>query len=244
MILNQDPQRHQPWLGLDHFVKRHACFQTLVVFCLTESVGNMRQWIVTRPPAPEIFIPYDQHTDGAGTALRVIVRSAAAPEALENLLRQKVGRRSADVPVKFTTMEESLYQDVSTPRFRTLLISGFACIALCLAMAGVYGVMTFTVGQRAGEISLRMALGANTATMVWMVVRQGLALACIGVGLGAAASIATTRFLTTMLFEVKPNDPLTYLGVIVALGIITLLACYVPASRAAGVDPVVALRQE
>jgi putative ABC transport system permease protein len=115
---------------------------------------------------------------------------------------------------------------------------------LCLAMAGVYGVMSYSVGQRTTEIGLRMALGANTGAILWMIVREGFALVAAGIGLGLGASLAATRLVTSLLFEVSPNDPATYVSVIISLGTITVAACYVPARRALTVDPVVALRQE
>jgi predicted permease len=207
-------------------------------------VGNMVQWNVAAPSWPEIFMPYEQHTDGAGTALRVVVRSTALPEPLEDLLRRQVRALSTDVPVRFTTMEKSLYDDVGVPRFRTLLVACFACIALCLAMAGVYGVVAYSAGRRTNEIGLRMALGANTRAILWMIGRQGLALAGVGIALGVAASMATTHLLTSMLFRVNPNDPATWFGVILSLGIITVFACCIPASRAVRVNPLEALRQE
>src|SRR5260370_32322597 len=117
-----------------------------------------------------------------------------------------------------------------------LRIAVFACIVLFLAMDGVYGVLSYEVSQRVNEIGLRMALGADTRAVLWMILRQGLALAAAGAGIGIVTSIAITRLMSSMLFEVKANDPATYFGVVLALGIVTVGACYVPASRAASVD--------
>jgi putative ABC transport system permease protein len=113
-----------------------------------------------------------------------------------------------------------------------------------LAMAGVYGVMSYSVGQRSNEIGLRMALGANRHDVLHLVLSQGLKLAGIGLAIGLAAAIAASRLLGSLLFEVKPTDPLTYLAVAAILGVVALAACYVPAWRATRVDPLVALRQE
>jgi putative ABC transport system permease protein len=146
--------------------------------------------------------------------------------------------------MKFTTMEAMLSENVATPRFRTVLFAVFAGLAVCLAMAGIYGVMAFTVGQRSNEIGLRIALGASTGSVVRLILGQGLALAGIGLVLGLAASIASTRLLRSMLFQVQPNDPTVYLAVALLVGLVTLAAGYLPASRAAKIDPVVALRQE
>jgi putative ABC transport system permease protein len=129
----------------------------------------------------------------------------------------------------------------AAPRFRTLLLAIFAGLAACLAMAGVYGVMAYVVGQRSNEIGLRMALGASSSDVLRLVLRQGLTLATIGLAIGLAGAFAASRLLTSMLFEVKPNDPLTYAGVTVLLGAVVLAASYIPARRAAGIDPLVAL---
>jgi ABC-type antimicrobial peptide transport system permease subunit len=117
-------------------------------------------------------------------------------------------------------------------------------IALCLAVAGIYGVLTCLVGQRTREIGLRMALGATRGTILRMVIREGAVLAAAGMVIGVVGAIAVTRLLGTLLFQIQPYDPLTYAGGLVFLGVVTLVACYIPASRAAGIDPLDALRVE
>jgi ABC-type antimicrobial peptide transport system permease subunit len=141
-------------------------------------------------------------------------------------------------------MEASLAQNVAAPRFRTLLFLVFAGLAVCLAMAGVYGVMAYVVGQRLNEIGLRMALGATPGDVLGMVLKQGLALAGAGVVLGLAGAVAATRLLTSFLFEVKPGDPVTYVSVAVLLALVAMAASYLPARRATKIDPLAALRQE
>jgi putative ABC transport system permease protein len=189
-------------------------------------------------------MPYAQHTSGAGGTLNVVVRTSAAPEALSNTLRRSVQELSPDVPLKFTTMDASLYEEVAVPRFRTLLLGTFAGLALCLAMVGVYGVTAYAVGQRSNEIGLRMALGATPGDVLRLIFKQGIRLAAVGMALGFLGALAGTRLLTSMLFEVAPGDPGTYGGVAAILGFMVLSAVYVPARRAANVDPLVALRQE
>jgi putative ABC transport system permease protein len=111
-------------------------------------------------------------------------------------------------------------------------------------MAGVYGVMAYAVSQRTNEIGVRIALGASTGSVLHLVLKQGLRLTSLGLVLGLVGSFAGTRLLTSMLFEVRPNDPIVYSGVVALLGFVSLFAAYVPASRAASIDPLTALREE
>ena len=206
-------------------------------------VGDVRQSGPARQPRPEIYMPYQQHPR-AGMAMSVVVRTSTAPAAFFETFRRKAREISPDVPVRFSTMESRLAENMATPRFRTLLLGIFAALAICLAMAGVYGVMAYVVSQRSSEIGLRMALGASPGNVMGMMLRQGLVLAGIGLAMGLAGAVAATHLLTKMLFEVKPGDPVTYAGVTVVLGVVALAATYIPARRATTVDPLVALRQE
>jgi predicted permease len=206
-------------------------------------VGDIRQDGPARAPRSEIYMPYQQHP-GPAASMSVVVRTAGNPTGLFETVRRKARATSPDVPVKFTTLETLLSENVAAPRFRTLLLGIFAGLAMCLAMAGVYGVMAYVVGQRSNEIGLRMALGASPGRVMGLVLGQGLALAGIGLAIGLAGAVAATRLLTRMLFEVKPGDPMTYAGVVVLLGVVALAASYIPARRATKVDPLVALRQE
>jgi putative ABC transport system permease protein len=141
-------------------------------------------------------------------------------------------------------MQQDVSENVAAPRFRTLLFGLFAGLAVCLAMAGIYGVMAYTVGQRSNEIGLRMALGASSGSVLRLILGQGLVCASLGLALGSVGAVAGTRLLTSMLFQVQSNDPLVYVTVAVLLGLVTLVASYVPARRASKIDPLTALRQE
>jgi predicted permease len=220
------------------------------VYCLYDSsqpmtivgvTGDVRNRGPAQDPMAECYIPYQQHAFGP---FNVVARTDGDPAALAGALRQLVRAHSPNVSMKFTTMERDTSESVSAPRFRTLLFAMFAGLAMCLAMAGVYGVMAYAVSQRSSEIGLRVALGASTGGVVRLVLWEGLALACTGLGLGLAASIAGTRLLGSMLFQVQPNDPWVYIAVAVMISTVTLVAGYVPSSRAAKIDPVAALRQE
>jgi predicted permease len=229
----QDPLGHLLLCGLD----------SPMSMTIVGVVADMRNSGPAAPPGAEMFMPYEQHPRPS-TNLTVLVRTNAEPVALSSVLRKKVQERSTEVPVKFSTMDALLAEDVAAPRFRTLLFLVFAGLAVCLAMAGVYGVMAYVVGQRLNEIGLRMALGASQGDVLRMVLKQGLALAGAGVVLGLAGAVAATRLLTSFLFEVKPGDPVTYLGVAVLLALVAMAASYLPARRATRIDPLAALRQE
>ena len=229
----QDPIGHSIYCGLD----------SMNPMRIVGVVGDIRQDGPARPPQPEIYMPYQQHPMPA-TGLSVLVRTPFDPNALAGAMRDKVTKLSADVPVKFTTIEASLTENVAAPRFRTLLLGIFAGLAVCLAMAGVYGVMSYVVGQRLNEIGLRVALGASPADVLRMVLRQSLTLTAAGIVLGLAGAAAVTQLLSSMLFGVKATDPMTYALVVALLIAVALLATYVPARRAMRVDPMVALRYE
>jgi predicted permease len=206
-------------------------------------VGDVRQRNPALEPIPDCFMPYRQHGYNNGT-LNVVTRTAGDPMALAATLRRVAAEIAPEVPVSFTTLDANVSKGVESPRFRALLFAAFAGLAVCLAMAGVYGVMAHAVGQRSREIGLRMAMGATRATVLRLVLGQGLAVAAVGVALGLAGSALAARLLTTMLFEVQPLDVQVYLAVVALLGIVTLMAGYVPARRAAIVDPVQVLKAD
>jgi predicted permease len=206
-------------------------------------VGDVRQRNPAIVPGPECYMPYTQHQYNSRT-LHVVMRTAGDPTALAGTVRRLAEEVSPHVPVSFTTMEATVSKGVEEPRFRALLFGVFAALAVGLAMAGIYGVMAFAVAQRSKEIGLRMALGASTGSVMRLILGEGLVLAAAGLALGLAAAVAATRLLASVLFEVQPVDPPVYLGVVVLLGVVTLLAGYLPARRAAGVDPMEVLKTD
>jgi putative ABC transport system permease protein len=141
-------------------------------------------------------------------------------------------------------LDDSLASEVASQRFNMALLVGFAALALLLSAIGIYGVMAYAVGQRTHEIGIRLALGAVPGNVLRMILLQGAKLAVLGVVLGLGAGIALTRLLGTMLFEVKPTDPLTFAAGALILFAAALAACWIPARRATRVDPLVALRYE
>ncbi|HET6935317.1 MAG TPA: FtsX-like permease family protein, partial [Candidatus Angelobacter sp.] len=160
-------------------------------------------------------------------------------------LRRRVSEVSSDI-VLFGAedMEKTVANSISSKRFTMALLAIFAGLALLLASIGIYGVLSYLVGQRTQEIGVRMALGARPATVLQMILRDGARMTLIGVVIGAVAALALARLMSSVLFGVSPNDPLTFLAVAALLSAVALLACYVPARRAMKVNPVIALRYE
>ena len=145
---------------------------------------------------------------------------------------------------KVATMDRLLVESVAQPRFRTLLLGIFAALALLLASVGIYGVISYSVTQRTHEIGIRMALGAQARDVSKLVIREGVAMALIGVTIGLAASLVLTRLMESLLFEVSTTDQSIFAGVGALLVAVAVLACWIPARRASTVDPMVALRCE
>jgi putative ABC transport system permease protein len=143
-----------------------------------------------------------------------------------------------------TTMEDALAESIAGPRFRMLLITVFASVALMLAATGIYGVMAYSVAQRTHEMGLRLALGAARADVLRLVMGQAARLAVVGIALGLIGALLLTRWMSTLLFRVEPTDPVTFAAVATCLAAIALTASALPARRAMRIDPIVALRQE
>jgi ABC-type antimicrobial peptide transport system permease subunit len=177
--------------------------------------------------------------------MNLVVRSSLPFATLAPQLRAAVGEVDTTLPiVRLRTMEEVFQDAVQRPRFLAVLLVVFATLALVLAAVGTYGILSYIVTERRKEIGIRMALGADRATVLRMVLRQGLTLTGIGLAAGIAASFLVNRLLSTMLFNVRPNDPATIAGVTGIIALVALVACLVPARNATRVDPLVVLRQE
>jgi putative ABC transport system permease protein len=196
-----------------------------------------------RAPEPTMYTPYEQNL--WWPTMYLLVRSSVDPAGLATAVRSQVAALDPLLPVaRVRTMDELLGQSVAEPRFRTTLLGIFAAVALLLATVGIYGVLSYTVGQRTQEIGIRMALGARRHDVLALVLRQGIALAGLGVAIGLAAAAALSRVLAGLLFGVGPMDLATFGAVSFLMLAAALLACYVPARRATRVDPIVALRTE
>jgi ABC-type antimicrobial peptide transport system permease subunit len=179
------------------------------------------------------------------SAMNLVVRTAADPHNYVAAVRSRILALDRDQPVTaIHSMEEVLESAASQPRFTTSLLGAFAAIALLLAMVGIYGVIAYSVAERTREMGIRMALGAERADILRLVLRQGLLLALGGIAIGLGASLALTRLLSSLLYRVSVTDPATFLGGALLFTGVALAASYVPARRATRVDPTVALRYE
>jgi predicted permease len=193
-------------------------------------------------PLPQMYVPLDR---AAPLSMALVIRATRERDTLTAALRREVFALDANQPVyDVRTMDERLASAVAQPRFQALLLGTFAALALLLAAVGIYGIVAQSVAERTREIGIRMALGANCARVLRQVMAEGMALALTGVALGLAGALAAGRMLSALLYGVTASDPLTYAGASLVLTGIAAAACYLPARRAARVDPVIALRWE
>ena len=206
-------------------------------------IGNVRHEGLEMDPNPEVYLPFGQ---GHWPSVFMVVRCKASdPLALTAAVQNAVWSVNKDVPLSnLRTMQDVIAGSVARRRFTMLLLAIFAGLAMLLAAIGLYGVMSYTVSQRTHEIGIRMALGAQKADVLKLVVRQGMSLVTLGVVLGMVASLAVTRLMSDLLFGVSATDPAVFGGIAALLASVALAANYVPARRAAKVDPMVALRCE
>jgi predicted permease len=205
-------------------------------------VGSVRHLGLDVEPRPEI---YYHTTTNPPFGPVVVIRTTGDPQRLISIARAKVRELDRDVAISnVNTMDKLVAQSVAQRRFGMFLVGIFAALALVLAVVGIYGVVSYSVAQRTNEIGVRMALGASATDVLKLVLKNGMTLALIGVGVGLAGAFAVTRLMVALLFDVKPTDVVTFATVSVGLIFVALLACYVPARRAMKVDPLVALRYE
>jgi putative ABC transport system permease protein len=213
------------------------------LYTIVGVVDDLRVSRLDAEPEPEVLMPYKQAE--VFRRMDVLVKTAGEPAAVLPNVRQTVQRLDlTQPPYGITTLEGALAESIAPRRFNLLLLGSFAASAVLLALIGIYGVMSYAVTQRTHEIGVRMALGARQAAIVRMVVWQGMLVALAGITAGLAAALGLTRLMTAMLFDVKPNDPATFVVVAIVLAMAALAACWLPALRAARVDPLDALRCE
>jgi putative ABC transport system permease protein len=220
-------------------------------FTVIGVVDDTKNIGVDKPAGTELYFLLPQTLAfGISNRMSFVVRADSGSAAsIASAIRSTVRDLDASVPIfQLTTMSDAVADSLVRPRFLSLLLGSFSVIALSLAAIGIYGVMAYSVTQRTQEIGVRVALGATTRTVLAMVVGEGLKMTLVGltVGLGGALllTLILTRLMATLLFEVSATDPMTFVLVGICLTVVGLLACFVPARRAAKVDPMVALRYE
>jgi predicted permease len=192
---------------------------------------------------PEIYLPYLQHP-GPGSHLELLTHTSIAPETLAASIREAARALNPEVPVRFSTMDDVFTNALAYPRFRAVLVAGFAMLAVALALVGIYGVLSYLVAERTPEIGVRMALGALRRDIFSHVIGTSMRLVAGGLAAGILATLAVVRLLQSLLYGVSPRDPLT-IGAVSGLFVITaFLASSIPALRASRVDPLIALRHE
>jgi len=205
-------------------------------------VGDVHQMGLDTAPEPTVYWP---HPELVMTGMTILVRTSNDPLALVTTIRGELQQLDPELPMAaVATMDQLLADSLSRSRFTMLLLGIFSAVALVLAAVGIYGLIAYSVTQRTQELGIRIALGAQRHDVLRLVLAQGTRLTLLGVTLGVFAALALSRLLASMLFGVSATDPLTFAGVAALLGVVALLACFIPARRATRVDPIVALRYE
>lgn len=208
-------------------------------------VGDVKSLGLDAQERPAVYVPYMQRTHPHMRWTGFVVRAQGDAGALWPSVRKAFVDLDPTIPVyDVRTMDDRLDSSVAERRFYAHFLGGFAFVALVLGVVGVYGVISYSVSRRTHEMGLRMALGAQRADVMRLVVRQGMRPALAGLGLGAISALALTRWMKSLLFEISATDPMTFVGVTIGLGLVALVACMVPALRATRVDPSSALRHE
>jgi putative ABC transport system permease protein len=228
------------WPGLDPLGRSVSFYGR--TFTIVGVAQNAKYRLLHYAAAPTVFLPlYQSPRD----QLIVHLRVAGDPGALAPLLTRTLEGLDPELPVSdVTTLERSMQLGSIFERLAATLVGTFGLLALCLAAVGLYAVVALATRQRTREIGIRMALGAQRRDVFRLVLGQGLRMALVGVAIGLAGALALTRFISSLLYGAQPTDPLTFAGVSAVLIVVVILACYVPARRAAKVDPMKALRYE
>jgi predicted permease len=215
----------------------------LRVFTIVGVVGDIRERGLDSQPRPTFYADYRQRPRMTGD-FTLALHATRDAGSLTAPARAVIQQLAPDVAPRFRTVDQVFALSVADRRFNLYVLVAFASAALLLAMLGIYGVLAYVVSQRTQEFGVRMALGASRRDVWRLVLRQAAILVAAGVAVGAGASWALTRLMSSMLFGVSPSDPLTYAIVVAGLSVVALLACQLPALRATRVDPLIALRAE
>ena len=230
------------WPGQDALGKRLKFFGDEEYREVIGIAQNTKVFTLGEDPQPVAYIPLLQQYE---PAITLNVRTSVDAAGLLPVVRHEVQGLQPSMPLtNVQTTDELIAQILFAPKMGAALLAVFGVLALVLAAIGIYGVMSFSVNERTGEFGLRMALGAQPADILSLVLRQGMILWGAGLGIGLLASLLASRFLATLLFNTRPNDPITFAGISLLLAIVSVMAGYLPARRATKSDPMIALRYE
>jgi putative ABC transport system permease protein len=247
-IVSQDTAKKM-WGGMDPIGRTfyRAADPNKTMFTVVGVVADVRNTALNQQ-SPALYYPLAWRTGPFRpkvVVMDIVVRTAGSPEALVSTLRQKVRELDPEIPLaNIRTMEDWISNSAAQPRLNARLLTLFAALALLIAAIGIYAVLTYSVTQRTREIGLRIALGAQPGSVQRLVVSEGMKVGLIGIAIGLVGALAVGRALSSIVYGVPVRDPTTFLGVAVALIVVALAACFIPARRAAKVDPMVALRYE
>jgi predicted permease len=246
-LIVSDSLAKRIWPGQDPLGKRlkwGAAESTFPWMTVVGVVGDVKQGTLDEETSLHTYEPVLQQ-ESPFNSLNLTVRAVGAPADLTSIMRATIWEMDNQLAVaQVRTMDEIVGESTAPRRFNLYLLGGFAVIALVLAAIGIYGVIAYSAGRRTQEIGIRMALGAGRVDVLRLMLLPGVKLTLIGIGIGVAGALALTRLLSSMLFGIRATDPVTFLAVSAALAVIACLAVYIPARRAAKVDPMVALRYE
>lgn len=230
------------WPGEDPVGKRVRMGTDEAWIEIAGVVGDVQQRQLGEPVRPMFYAPYAQDP---WPFMDIAVRTSTDPGSLASSVERAVQSVDSQEPIyNVSTMEEIVSRSVAGRRFNVVLLGIFAALALCLTAIGIFGVISFAVTQRTHEIGIRMALGAERNDVLKLVIGRGMILALFGLGLGVVGALGLTRFLSSLLYDIKPTDPVTFAAVAGLLAGVAFVASYIPARRATKVDPMVALRYE
>jgi predicted permease len=204
-------------------------------------VGDVRSAAPDTAPGPELYMPYEQHPIYADE-LQIVLRTSADPGTLTEPVRRLIHEDRPDVALRFQTLNDMVSDTMALPRFRTVLLGIFSLMAVLLALAGVYGVMSYIVSQRESEFGVRLALGATGSDLARLTLVDALQLAAVGIAAGLGLSLIAQRSIAAFLFGVEPTDVTTWAIAVAALSVVAVLAAWLPARRAAALNPADILR--
>jgi putative ABC transport system permease protein len=206
-------------------------------------VGDVRHWGLEQDPVPEHYVLYRQRAEFAREMTMIVRGGGPAPQVM-HAVRERLRSIDREVPLSLQTLEARVHESLAERRFIMTVVAAFGALALALAAVGVYGVLSFTVAQRTREIAVRMAIGAERRSVLTLVVGRALRVSLVAAVVGLLVARALSRVMRAMLFEVRPDDPWTYALVTMVLLVVAVVAAYLPARRAAAVDPMLALKAE